>query len=291
MSDRALAPGVTAPRHHASRAARWQRHPTPLPLPDLQHALAEDRFRPRYQPIVRLSDGALCGVEVLARLNHPSRGTVLPDWFMPQLENAGLWRPLLEAIAGQGFAELANPSLAALDLGIAINLPLDALLDESVLVALQKERREVGLEGARLTIELTENCHPVEDHAALARALTRWRAGGFVVSLDDITPGVPRWRELLALPFDAVKLDRSVTIGSAHNAGMRRFLQQVVAQARLHGITVVAEGLESPRDWGRMRRFGVHHAQGFVIARPMPAHALQHWLRGWLAQGAAPTRR
>jgi len=289
MSDNRIHAG--ARRHRIARPAWHLRETSALPLRDLQHALADDRIEARYQPIVRMADGVLCGVEVLARLNHPSRGTVLPDRFVPQMEGAGLWRPLLAAITACGFAEMADPRLAPLDLGIAFNMPLDALLDDAVLMALQTERRQVGLDDARLTIELTENCHPVGDMAALEAALSRWHAGGFLVSLDDITPGVAQWRELLALKFDAVKVDRAVVSGSANDGRQREFLKELVIRAHRASITVVAEGLESNRDWGRMRRIGVDQAQGFVIGRPMPSHALPSWLHGWIAQGGTPAIR
>ena len=290
MSDSRIHAGARR-RGLMAQPARRLRAVGALPLRDLQHALADERFEARYQPIVRMADGALCGVEVLARLNHPSRGTVLPDHFVPQMEGAGLWRPLLAAITACGLADMADPRLAPLDLGIAFNLPLDALLDDAVLAALQSERRQAGLDGARLTIELTENCHPVSNVAALEAALARWHAGGFLVSLDDITPGIARWRDLLALKFDSVKLDRSVVTGSAHDGRQRDFLKELIVRAHRADITVVAEGLESNRDWGRMRRLDVDQAQGFAIGRPMPSHTLPSWLSGWIAQGRAPAIR
>jgi EAL domain-containing protein (putative c-di-GMP-specific phosphodiesterase class I) len=299
--DRAPKPGITSALASVGRSAlrepvhltSWLSMPPPaidrsafhVPLGELRDALSDRLIEPRYQPIVRLSDGSLTGVEVLARLNHPVRGTILPDHFVPQMETAGLWRPLLNAVMLRGFADVSSPNLAGFDFKVAFNLPLEAVLSPSVREDFDRHCAIAGIAPNRVVIELTES-HPVADLAALRIALLAWRAAGYDVSIDDIGPAVQNNRALLTLPFTMVKLDRRVVLDSAHDANAQAFLGATVVTAHANGLQVVAEGVESADDWSRMVAFGVDLAQGFVIAHPLPPGALSTWLRFWNEEGA-----
>ena len=137
-----------------------------------------------------------------------------------------------------------------------------------------------GLSPERIMLELTESL-PVTDVPGLAQALERWRDAGFGLALDDISPLVENYVDLLALPFTSVKLDKGTVMHAACDGEALGFLEDVVARALRSGKAVIAEGIETWRSWRQMRELGVDQAQGFLVARPLPAAALPVWQRGW----------
>ncbi len=133
-----------------------------------------------------------------------------------------------------------------------------------------------------MQIELTES-RPVEDFAALGRSLERLRTLGYRISIDDVGPAVKNLDKLLMLPFTGLKLDKSIVrlIGSPGPGSLVAPL--VLDQARARGLTVVAEGVETRDMWEKLRALGVQEAQGYYIARPLPAAAVPVWLEAWRA--------
>ncbi|HST75642.1 MAG TPA: EAL domain-containing protein, partial [Acetobacteraceae bacterium] len=112
----------------AGGVVEWPNGPPGMPTQDLRDALAGSMIETRYQPVVRMSDGACVGLEALARLRHPAHGMLAPTHFVPQVENAGLAGQLTDAVARHALAELSRPALEGRDLTIALNFPLDVVL-------------------------------------------------------------------------------------------------------------------------------------------------------------------
>jgi EAL domain-containing protein (putative c-di-GMP-specific phosphodiesterase class I) len=281
---------VDAPRPSAVTAAllahsATDRSGAPVPLPELHDALNDQAIEARYQPIVSLQDGTLFGVEVLARLTHPSRGTLPPDTFVPPMEDAGLWDKLLGAITARGFEGLSRPGIAELNLIGAFNLPLQAVLQRQMMDEMEVHRARAGIPATRVLIELTES-HPVRDVPALARALAFWREAGYGVSIDDLSPEIENHRALLDLPFTIVKMDKSVIANSRTSETARSYLSRVVEVAHRNGLRIIAEGVQTPEDWVRMRELGIDLTQSYLISRPLPAAALPVWSRLWATSGA-----
>lgn len=243
-------------------------------------ALRDGGFRTHYQPIVRLADGRVASLEVLARLPDPVHGDISPDVFVPEIEAAGLSAELLKAVLASGLPEVKEMAGLGQALRAAFNLPLELLLAPRTFAWMEAQRRRRGLEASQLTIELTETT-PVDDLNALARAMRPWVEAGYDLMIDDVTPDMPNHREMLALPFTSAKLDRSVTRASATDPAAFRFIASYVEAARAAGKRVVAEGVESPADWRRMRALGVDFAQGFLISRAMPSMDVPAWVHAW----------
>lgn len=247
---------------------------------EIHASLAGVMIETRYQPIVRLADRKPVAVEVLARMNHPVRGTLLPHLFVPQMEDAGLAPALTEAVTRRAFADMSSSSLVSHGLEIALNFPLDVLLVPQAMVLLDAQRRIAGIEAAQVIIELTES-RPVEDVPGLRRAIERLRAAGYGVVIDDIQPEVPKLRALMDLPFTGVKLDKDLVLVLATDPGLLDFTRDIVGVAKSRGLTVTAEGVEDAAAWERLLGLGVDMAQGFLIARPLLAVAVPVWLRRW----------
>jgi EAL domain-containing protein (putative c-di-GMP-specific phosphodiesterase class I) len=265
--------------------ARSQRSPRAdaqrsVGLGEIRAALSRSMIETRYQPVVRIADRRPVALEVLARLNHPARGTLLPDLFVPKMEDAGLAPLLTETVARLAFADLAGPSLAPYDLDIALNFPLGVLLVPEALALLDAQRRHAGIAAEQVIIELTES-RPVDDLMTLRGAIEHLRGAGYRVAIDDVGPSVPHLAALLELPFDGLKLDKGVVQRSAVGDAMRGFALATIATAKARGLTVTAEGAEDTATWDRMREMGVEQVQGFFVARPLLARSVPGWLRRW----------
>lgn len=260
--------------------------PDPVPLGELQAALAGGRLQLRYQPTVRLPDGAPLGLEALARLDHPMLGMLAADRFVPQLEAGGYASRLADTVARRAFADWGGDALARLAIGLAVNMPLDVLLRPGACDRLERWRRDAGIAAGRLSVELTET-RPVGEPARLRRVLEQLRAAGYGVAADDVGPGLRDVRDVIGLPFTTLKLDRAVVRDSAWCPRALQFVKEVVAEARAAHMLVVAEGIEDREDWRRMAALGAGAAQGYFVARPLTVAAAGIWHAAWSRRRAA----
>jgi EAL domain-containing protein (putative c-di-GMP-specific phosphodiesterase class I) len=253
-----------------------------LPPSELLDVVSGEMIETRYQPIVRLADRETMAVEVLARLNHPTHGAVTPDWFVPRFEDAGLSFTLTSLVSTRALADLTGPSFRGLGLAMALNYPLKVLSHPKAAVSLDDRRAALGLRPEQVQIELTES-RPVEDFTALGRSLEHLRSLGYRISIDDVGPAVKNLARLLTLPFTGLKLDKGIVRLIGTQGPGASLAPRVVEQARERGLTVVAEGVETRDMWDRLRALGVQEAQGYFVARPLPAAAVPVWLDAWRA--------
>ena len=254
-----------------------------MDLTELRAALTGAMIETRYQPIVRVTDRRPVGLEALARLNHPERGQLSPDRFVPQIEGAGLAGELTSVVSAIAFADLAGPFLSGRGLRMSVNFPLDVLLHPAALDRLEEQRITAGLAADSIIIELTES-RPVDDIPMLRRSLERLRGLGYGAAIDDVGPAVPHLAPLLELPFTSLKLDKVLVQDVLVSDEVRRFLDKTVGQAKAHGFTVVAEGVETDAVWNDMRDMGVDEIQGFLAARPLPVAGVPIWWNAWMGQ-------
>jgi EAL domain-containing protein (putative c-di-GMP-specific phosphodiesterase class I) len=260
---------------------------------EIQAALSGTMIETRYQPIVRLADRTPVGLEVLARLNHPSRGMLPPSRFVPQIEHAGMGEALTATVARRALADLAGPDLATTGLSIALNFPLDVLLVPEALALLDRQRESEGIAAERVVIELTES-QPVDDVPALGVVAARLRETGYRVVIDDVEPRAPFLAALLELPFSGIKLDKNLSKRTAREGADRDFVARIVDVARMRGMVVTAEGVEDAPMWQRLAALGIDQAQGYLIARPLPARDVTTWMHRWAKRqpiGQQRTRR
>ena len=255
----------------------------PVTEQELKDALVEARIQTRYQPIVQMDDSQPVGLEVLARMEHPERGILQPDLFVPQIEDLGLAWPLTEAVITRAFDDWSRGNLGNFGLTMALNFPLDVLLIPDALTWLESYRKRAGVPADRLVIELTES-RPVREIPLLRAAVQTLRDIGYGLAIDDVGPAVRDHRALLDLQFTALKLDKDLVRESRDNPTSMTFLQGTIDAARRNNLTIIAEGVEDEETWQRMRALGVDQAQGFLVARPLPAAAVPLWHRDWCAR-------
>lgn len=257
-----------------------------LDLPELRAALDGAMIETRYQPIIRIADRRPVGIEALVRLNHPKKGTLLPDRFVPQIEGAGLAAELTRLVSAKAFADLSGPYLSGRGLRISVNFPLDVILLPTALDGLEEQRSAAGIPASQIIIELTES-RPVDDIPLLRKSLDRLRTLGYGAAIDDVGPAVPRLAPLLDLPFTSLKLDKELVQQVIDSAEVEAFLGDTIAQAKAHHLTVVAEGVETNAIWKRMKQLGADEIQGFLAARPLPVTAIPVWWDSWMESDTA----
>jgi EAL domain-containing protein (putative c-di-GMP-specific phosphodiesterase class I) len=257
-----------------------------LETSELQAALNGSMIEIRYQPIIRVSDRQPVGLEALVRLNHPEKGTIRPDSFVPQIEHSGLGAELTRLVSTRALSDLAGPFLAGLELRMSVNFPLDVLMTPAALKRLEKQREAAGVAADRIIIELTES-QPVTDIPRLRRSLDYLRSLGYGAAIDDVGPAVPRLAALLALPFTSVKLDKHLVQRVADSEDARAFLAETIAKAKARDFTVTAEGVETETVWDYMAALGVDEIQGYLAARPLPVAAVPVWRDAWVKKGIA----
>lgn len=251
---------------------------------DLRRYLSQSRIKAQYQPIVLFSDGAPIGLETLARLDHPARGLLEAEKFVPQLEEAGLAPELTYAVTERAFSEFSHATLPA-GVRLGLNLSLDVLLIPGCLDSLDKQRRAAGLPTARITLEVTES-RPLDDIAGVGLVLERLHTAGYVLALDDLSPAVPHHALMLDMPFSIVKLDKSVVQARTEEAPNQAFLFAVLRLAARRALSVIAEGVEDEATWCRMKALGLRGAQGYFVSRPLCASQVPAWFEQWRGPGA-----
>jgi diguanylate cyclase (GGDEF)-like protein len=237
---------------------------------ELREAIVSDQLFLLYQPIVDLDDGRVLGAEALVRWDHPTRGPLAPDTFIPVAERTGLIVPLgrwvLRTALGQLAAWVTEHGPAAPEV-LNINISARDLHDSGYSQMVTDLLAEYGIPAGRITLEVTESMtlEPGESF----RNLQRLRDLGVRVSLDDFGTGHSTLTLLHDVPVDEIKLDRSFT--QATPDGSVSVAVAVIHLARALGLHVVAEGVETPEQVAQLLELGYRAAQGYYFARPMAA--------------------
>ena len=255
-------------------------------LGELRRALQEDQLMLYYQPKVDVALGQVTGAEALVRWQHPERGLVSPDEFIPVAEGSGLILPLtmytLEVAVAQARAWLD----AGNAIQVAVNVSPRCLLEPGLPGQVRKVLDRHGLPARLLRLELTESTVMADPQRALA-SLTELRDLGVAISIDDFGTGYSSLSYLKQLPVDELKIDRSFVadmLADGHDAVLVR---SSIDLGHNLGLAVVAEGVEDEETLLALSALGCDIVQGYHLARPMPAPAFTDWVVGRLPGVAA----
>jgi diguanylate cyclase (GGDEF)-like protein/PAS domain S-box-containing protein len=235
---------------------------------DLRHAIERHEFVLHYQPKVNLVDGVLTGFEALLRWNHPQRGLVAPDEFIPSLEDSGLIVPVGEWVLNEACTQIGRWQRAGLAVvPVAVNLSAKQFrrrdLDEIVAAALTS----AGIAPQLLELEITETSL-MDDPEQAVRMLDRLRRAGVRISVDDFGTGYSSLSYLTRLPLSALKIDRSFVRDAMSNPESATIVRAVIDMAHNLRFTVVAEGVETEQQVAFLREHACDQAQGFHYGRP-----------------------
>lgn len=254
---------------------------------ELRRALARGELVLHYQPIVRLDTGAAVGVEALVRWQHPERGLLPPGEFIEVAESSGLIVELGGWVLQEAAEQLVRWQAQGLDgLYIAVNVSGRQIRRGVLPAQIEQALAHTGADPRRLQIEITEHTL-VEDLEANLEVLGAVRRRGMTVAIDDFGTGLSSLSYLKRLPIDKFKIDRSFVRELPHQAGDVAIVTAVVSMARALGLDVVAEGVETDAQRELLTRVGCAHAQGYLFGRPVPAEALERWLRERMAATTA----
>jgi predicted signal transduction protein with EAL and GGDEF domain len=242
---------------------------------DLRHGLEHGEFRVFYQSIVELTTGRITGMEALVRWNHPRRGLVAPDQFIPVAEASGLIVPLgrwvLQEACRQAQAwREQSPDQGALV--ISVNLSARQFQHASLVEDVAEALRASGLPPAQLKLEITESA-AMEAGIGTIQVLQALKGLGVLLAIDDFGTGYSSLAYLKRFPVDTLKVDRSFVSGMGDNPQDSAIVKSVIMLAQTLGLSVTAEGIETVGQLNELRGFACTEGQGFLFARPVPAEA------------------
>jgi EAL domain-containing protein (putative c-di-GMP-specific phosphodiesterase class I) len=241
-----------------------------------------------YQPQVSLKTRALIGVEALARWNHPTHGMLFPDAFIPLAEKEGLANPLTDVVLAQAVLQCAAWRRSGLSCKVAVNLSPKMLTDRTLPERLTKIVSKAGITPEDLILEVTESGMFVDDLLSM-EIVARLDLRGYSISIDDFGTGYSSIQQLQRLPFAELKIDRIFVNGATHSSVNQTVIRSSVELARQLKMSVVAEGVETAEDWSFVCTAGCDIAQGYFIARPMPAGVIVPWAASWQARTDIPS--
>ena len=247
-------------------------------LAELRRALSADELVLHYQPKVDLASGAVVGVEALVRWEHPTRGLLPPDEFVPLAERTGAVADLTRWVVDAALAQHRAWRDAGIDLPVAVNLAAANVVDLTLPERITELLARHEVRGDRLECEISEHT-VMADPVRATEVLDRLRGLGVRLSLDDFGTGHSSLAYLKRLPLDEVKIDRSFVAGMAEDENDAVIVRSTIDLARNLGLAVVAEGVESAEIMQGLAALSCDTAQGFYISRPLPADALGVWLR------------
>jgi EAL domain-containing protein (putative c-di-GMP-specific phosphodiesterase class I) len=253
---------------------------------ELHRAIQHQEFVLHYQPIVRLVDGALIGVEALLRWQHPEHGLLAPGHFVPLLEESGLIVPagawVLKQAAWQSrLWHRRNPQRVPLT--VSLNVSPRQLNQADFTQVARNAIRDSGARPAHLCLEITEGAL-LRDPDAAWTSLRQLKALGVSLALDDFGTGFSSLSYIRRFDLDVLKIDRSFVTSVHHSEEDRAIVEHVIGLAHALGMTAVAEGIEESAQATVLRELGCNAVQGYWYARPVPAEEIDEMLesdRSW----------
>ena len=250
---------------------------------DLHKAIGNAEFELYYQPIVALQSRQVTGFEALIRWNHPERGQISPDQFIPIAEETGLILPLGEWVLRTACLHAANwPK----DLCVAVNLSATQFKGRQLVQLAMNALASSGMAPNRLDLEITETVL-LQDEANTLALLHQLREIGIQISLDDFGTGYSSLAYVRKFPFDKIKIDRSFVQDMLVREDCRAIVRAVISLAKGLGITTIVEGVESPEQVDAAIADGCSEGQGYLFARPMPIWEVAEFLTKQRAVRAA----
>lgn len=244
---------------------------------DLRYAVERDELEMYYQPIIGLDEVKLEGFEALVRWNHPTRGLVPPNEFIPVSEETGLIIPMTLWILRTACLQLAEWQRRSPDnekLMISVNLSGKHFAHPDLVHQIKTILRETQINPACLKLEITESAVMENAENAIAM-LKQIRELGAQLSIDDFGTGYSSLSYLHRFPIDTLKVDRSFVSAMEDGTENGEIVRTVIALAKTLNLDVVAEGIETIHQLHQLRILGCEYGQGYLFSRPVPAKEIE----------------
>ncbi len=241
----------------------------------LRGALERDEFTVHYQPIFDVETVTITGVEALIRWNHPTRGLVAPDDFVPIAEETDLIKSIGEWVTRTACQQIVDwRDRSGVDLTLAVNISARELVSKALPVTVLNTIEDTGMAAEKLCLEITETAL-IDQPAIAVSNLAVINDLGVNIALDDFGTGYASLAYLRTFPITQIKVDRSFTSGLGMRSSDTTIVESTITLARDLGISVVAEGVETQKQMDYLRRFGCTRAQGYLLGRPQEPRDLE----------------
>ncbi len=253
---------------------------------DLRRAVERQEFFLVYQPIVSLDTAQLVGFEALLRWQHPERGFVNPSEFIPVAEETGYIIPIGQWVLEEACQQMRKWQAARseeLPLQISVNLSGKQLAQDNLVEQITDTLKRTGIAAHQIKLEITESV-VMENVEAASATLNQLRALGLPISMDDFGTGYSSLSYLHRLPIDTLKIDRSFVTRIVESHEKADIIRAIVVLAANLGLSVIAEGVETPEQLERLQKLECGNGQGYLFAKPLGAaeagrlvEQLQQW--------------
>jgi EAL domain-containing protein (putative c-di-GMP-specific phosphodiesterase class I) len=247
----------------------------------IRQGLQDGEFVLYYQPKVNMRTGAVIGAEALIRWQHPERGLLAPSAFLPAIENHPICIDVGEWMIASALRQMADWKGQGLDLPVSVNIDAMQLQKEDFSLRLsQLLDQQPQVPPRWLCLEILET-NALDDIALVSDIMRRCQALGVRFALDDFGTGYSSLTYLKRLGAEEIKIDQSFVRDMLVDPDDLAIVQGVIGLAQAFHRDVIAEGVETAEHGARLLPLGCHLAQGYGIARPMPAQQMTHWAQHW----------
>jgi diguanylate cyclase (GGDEF)-like protein len=253
-------------------------------LSELRRALDRDEFRLFVQPKLLLATGAMVGVEALVRWQHPERGMIYPDHFIPFSEKTGFIRVLTRWMLEQSAMLCRDLQASGIRAKISVNLSARDLLDQNLPQKFGDVLKRYEVDAGSFCLEITESSI-MDDPLRAQVTLAGLHAMGVDLSIDDFGTGYSSLAYLKRLPVDELKIDKSFVMNMERDIDDAKIVRSTIDLGHNMGLRVVAEGIESEAVWQILARMGCDQGQGYFMSRPIAADQLIPWIANWVPPG------
>lgn len=244
----------------------------------MRRAVELRQFEVYYQPQVAARDGRLVGAEALVRWQHPELGTIAPGDFITMAEESGLIVEIGAWVLNEVCQQARKWQDSGLNPGrVAVNLSPRQFQQQDIVTTVCAALLDSGLDPGLLELEITESA-VMHDSEQTAEALNYFREMGVLIAIDDFGTGYSSLSQLKKFPITLLKIDRSFVQGIGHGGDDDAIVGAVVAMARKLGLKVLAEGVETERQWEILRGLDCDELQGYLFSRPLPLPLFQEFL-------------
>lgn len=247
---------------------------------ELHQAITNNELLNYYQPQVDISSGKVVGVESLVRWLHPKDGMVFPDQFISTAEEHGLIDDLTRTVLSNALEQAQSWHNSGLALHVAVNVSMDNLMTLDFADHVASEIKKAELPPTNIILEVTES-RLMKDPLKPLDILARLRLKHIHLSIDDFGTGHSSLAQLRDIPFDELKIDQGFIHGAHDQSHLRAIVEASIGMAQHLGMKTVAEGVEDQMDWKFLQTTGCDYAQGYFIAKPMPADQIVPWIPSW----------
>lgn len=258
-------------------------------LDDLRRGIEAGEIVPYYQPKASLVDKqywVMDGVEALARWQHPRLGIVMPDEFIPLAEQGGVIGELTVAMLRQALDQIRQWNADGLRLRCAVNLPPSLVTDLELPDRVAAQLAEHGVDPPQLALELTETA-TMQDPLTAMDILTRLRVKRVGLSLDDFGTGFSSLTRLYQMPFDEMKIDKSLVMNVPRSREANTIVGSLIELGHNLGLTICAEGVESRAALDLLAIQGCDRCQGYFLSRAVPAGDVPSLVHRWNEENTA----